>query len=56
MKHDNYDRVANIRLEKHKQRQYGYTYYTLNYGDYELYGTKEDIINELSEHMDNMEQ
>lgn len=57
MKHSNYDIVANITIIKADAEMYK-DFYTLRYNnkgeEWELFGTKEEILNELSEHMDNM--
>ena len=57
MKHDNYNVVANITIVKADTEMYK-GFYTLRYNndgeEWELFGTKEEILNELSEHMDNM--
>lgn len=54
--HDNYKNPCVVTITKLHQGNYDYDYYTLQYQDesYTLTGTLEDIINELSEHMDNM--
>lgn len=60
MKHDNYDSTAGITLVKANTRKYeGMSdFFSLRYNnggeEWELYGTKEEILEELSEHMDNM--
>ena len=57
MEHDNYDKVANITITKADAEMYK-GFYTLRYNndgeEYELYGTKNEILEELSEHLDNM--
>lgn len=60
MKHDNYDSTASITLVKANTRKYEgmADFFSLRYNnegeEWELYGTKEEILEELSEHMDNM--
>lgn len=54
MKHDDYDKRTEIVLTRHDN-----TFYTLNYiapddERYALYGTKEEVLEELSEHMELM--
>lgn len=54
MKHDNYNERTEIVLTKHDG-----TFYTLNYiapddERYALYGTKEEVLEELGEHMELM--
>lgn len=55
-KHDNYTNPCVVTIRKRHNKSYDYDFYTLQYADedYALTGTLEDIINELSEHMDNM--
>lgn len=55
MKHDNYSKYTEIVLTKHDN-----VFYTINYiapddERYALYATKEEVLEELSEHMDLME-
>lgn len=54
--HDNYKNPCVVTIRKRHNSSYDYDFYTLQYDDedYALTGTLEDIINELSEHMDNM--
>lgn len=53
MKHDNYKSVATITLEKTENGQY-----MLSYDDesWTLWADKDEILEELGEHMDNMKK
>lgn len=56
MKHNNYSERTEIVLTKHDS-----VFYTLNYiapenERFALYGTKEEILEELNEHMELMEK
>lgn len=56
MERDNYDTVANITITKDTKHD---GFYTLRYNndgeEWELFAPKQEILDELSEHMDNME-
>lgn len=54
--HDNYKNPCVVTIEKTHQGNYDYDYYKLSYDneDWCLYGTLEDVVAELQEHMDNM--
>lgn len=55
-KHDDYANPCVVTITKRHQRDYDYDFYELTYEDegWTLMGMKEDVIKELSEHMDNM--
>lgn len=51
LKHDDYENPCGMTITKHKNG-----FYTLKYisENFEMWGTKDDILNELGEHLDNM--
>lgn len=55
-RHDDYANPCVVTITKRHQCNYIYDFYELTYSDedWTLVGTKEDVIKELSEHMDNM--
>lgn len=55
-KHTNYTNPCRITITKKHQKNYDYDYYVLKYIDdgYEYYCSQEELLAELSEHMDNM--
>lgn len=55
-KHTNYKNPCIIKITKLHQDQFDYDYYRISYEDedWELTATKDELLEEISEHLDNI--